>query len=517
MQDSWIVLLPTALLLIMAMITKDVIKSLLSGIILGAFIAKDFNIKHSLTLIIERIFQQTQIKNLITLNGNYDNLYAFSFLILLGAIISLITRTGAMEAYTRTIKKIVTSAKKAQIMSLSLSSFFFMDDYLGTLTVGSVMKPVTDQFAIPRIKLAFLLDSTSSAMCTLIPASSWIAIILSQLQGLNISNSFEMYLNAIPFLFYSILIVFTAWLVVILNISFGKMHEQEKLAKNTGDLFGGKAAIVTKSQKEYDANSSLIDFFMPISMFMTGVFIIFTYTGSWTLFGGINSLGMAFQQGDPFLALFISSLVTLIISSIYFIITTKIKIKDVGSILYDGLDLMKRSIMLIILAKTISMMLQHDLQTGKYLAGLLVASNLPSWLMPFIFFVVTTVVAMSTGTSWGTIGIMIPIAIPTINLFAPYLISPALGAVVSGSISGAHLTPISDPMLISATSAGAHHMDHVQTQMSYSIPAIIGSSAAFLIAGIFTFYGTIFSAVISLITGITVTTLILILRNQLKK
>ncbi len=514
MQNSIIILLPSVILLAVAVYTKNVIKSLLTGIIAAAFIVKNFAPVESINLVARRLFEQTEISNLIYKTGSYDNLYTFAFLIILGIIICMITHTGGMAAYTKAIKTRLHGPKATQTVSLILSNFFFMDDYLNTLTVGSVMKPLTDAFRIPRAKLAFLLDSMSSALCTLIPASSWTAIVLSQLQGVGIQDTLGTYLTAMPFIFYSWLIIFTAWFVVRAGISFGKMRDFEDIALETGNLFGGKEPIQDLTENiNNQQKSSLTDFFLPIGLFMFSVFLSFAYTGSWAFLGGQNNLVTALQKGDALYSLFIASLITLIISVIYFGLNKKLSFKEFTDMSINGFYLMKNSIILLLLAKTMSMLLKSDLNTGAYLAGLMVGS-VPAWLFPAIIFVTSSLVAMATGSSWGTISVMIPLGIPMVGSFDAILLSPTLGAILSGSIAGAHLSPISDPMLISSTSSGSYHLDHIQTQIVYAAPAMLGTILALLLTGFILTQNTIITGLIALLTGVIFTGSVLYFLNK---
>ncbi|MCL4360912.1 hypothetical protein M1446_00980 [Candidatus Dependentiae bacterium] len=515
MQNTWLVLLPTIILLVMAVVTKDVIKSLMTGILAAALVVSDFNIINTIKLASYRLFEQTEILNVINRTGHYDNLYTFAFLIILGIIITIITHTGAMAAYTCAIQKRIKTIKSTETASLMLSSCFFMDDYLNTLTVGSIMRPLTDAFKIARVKLAFLLDSMSSALALLIPASSWTAIILSQLQSVNIEDTLGVYLKTIPYIFYAWFIIFSAVFVVRASLSFGKMKQHEDIALQTGNLFGNKPTLEATSYTT-PKECSLIDFFIPISLFMFSVITAFLYTGSWRIFGGSNSFLQSLQKGDPFIALFSASALTLIVSIIYFAAKKKLNFEELKYVSVHGFNLMKSSIVLLLLAKTMSVLLKSDLQTGQYLASILIGS-VPIWVFPLIFFIASSLVAMSTGSSWGTIGIMIPIAIPTIAQFSAALFNPVLGGVLSGSVAGAHLSPISDPMLISSTSSGSYHLDHVQTQMSYASSAMIGASVSYIVCGLVLQLPYWINIIVSWLTGIFVTTALLYLRNRIKK
>lgn len=534
MQNSFITLMPAILVLIMAIWSKNVILSLLTGIVSAALIATDFSPLGTISLISKRIFEESDLKNIIYGSDAPDHLYTFIFLILLGAIISLMTHTGGIQAYSNLLKSKLKSKKSVETTSLSLSSLFFLDDYLNSLTVGSIMRPLSDSYSIARVKLAYLLDSMSGPLCVLVPATSWVAFILTQIQNSGISQSnesniyiyadpFEIYLKSIPYLFYPIMAIAGAWLIVRYKVSFGKMHQQELIAQTTGNLFGGKKEINLKIKKQENQKESILDFILPIAIFLTSFILLLLYTGNWSYLGGNLSLLKALQNSKSIISLLIASIISFILSTIVLIFHRKINFSDIILFLYSGFDLMKNSLILLLLAWTFGSLLKNDLQTGNYLSHVLLGT-LPIYLIPLMTFITAITISATTGSAWGTIAIVTPLIIPlTIKIISTttpitadqaYLIYPVIGAIISGAIAGGHISPISDSTVLSSTSAGTYPLDHFETQIEYVTPTIIGASVALLITGIFATQNQFLILPISFLVGLSISFSILLFKNK---
>lgn len=531
-MPDFIVLIPPILVLIIAIVWKNVIAALFTGIISAALIAKNYSFIGALKLSFYRIFQETHLDKLISNEGSPDHLFTFLFLVALGIIISLITHTGGITAYTNIIQKKITNKKQTQTTSFLLSLLFFIDDYLNSLTVGCIMRPLADKFSIPRAKLAFLIDSMSSPMCVLIPATSWVAMIITNLQSAGIQESanaeifgdpFAVYLRSIPFMFYPILVIISAFFIVRKNISFGPMFQQEQIAELTGNLFGGKPAIQLRIGQSCSTGSSL-DFFIPIGTFIISVFLLILFSGGWSGFGGYRPLIQAFQEANIFYALCLGSIITLLFSLCLFFYQGKLTTSGLKEVIIEGFFLMKNSLIVLLLAWTLSTMLKSDLHTGEYLAHLLL-KMMPSYMLALTIFLTSTAIASSTGSAWGTVMIMMPLSIPMVIAytqgsipFSPEMIPllyPILGAMLSGAIAGGHISPISDSTVMSSTSAGSYHLDHLTTQIPYILPAFIGTIIACILSGIFASYGLL-AAFASLIVALFITLGLLLFKDQNK-
>ncbi|MEX0672300.1 MAG: Na+/H+ antiporter NhaC family protein [Candidatus Babeliales bacterium] len=536
-MQSWIVLIPPVITLIIAFISKKVKTSLVLGIFSAALITEKYSILQAIKKSILQTWKTSQIQNFLTGQGSIDTVYMFVFLIILGGLVALMNRTGGACAYGSIIKKKLKDARTTETASLLLSLTLFIDDYLNTLTVGCIMRPLTDTFKIPRVKLAFLIDAMAAPLVILMPVSSWVAVITGQLNQSGVSDNladnpvifadpFYTYVLIIPFVFYSFIIIGTCWFVVRRRISFGLMGHHESIAQKTGNLFGGKEAVSDRICPIDTNDGNLLDFFFPIITLVLTVIMGLQYSGKSIIFGGPNNLFKAFQAGSIFPVLFWAGFITLALSLAIALIRKKIPYQSSINILIEGFMLMAPSILILLLAWSFSGLLK-DLNTGQYIAHLLIGSLRGAWL-PFIFFVTSAIISITIGSSWGTVAIMIPLVIPMLIEFfgVPIpttipnlpLFLPSLGAILSGAVAGDHVSPISDTTIMSSTSSGSHHLDHVRTQWGYAIPAFIGTAVAFIVGGFTTDWLILRSLALSLGSGlITCFAILLILNNTNNK
>lgn len=525
MINSWLVLLPTLIVLSIAFMTKKVVPALFVGIILAALIVSDFSLMQTGSIIISNISDQIDI----------SNFYMFAFLITLGSLISMMGKTGGTSAYGNLIKKHIKNGKNIELASLFLSLSFAIDEYFNILTVGSIMKNVTDSFAIPRAKLAFFLDSFGAPVLILMPISTWIAMILMQLEkaGVSInpaenpfiwSDPFAFYLQSIPFIFYSIITIVSTFFIVKYSISYGPMQKHERIALSRGNLFGGKEAPATTAIYPAHTQGSLFDFVMPISLLLISIFTSILYLGNSWIFGGVNSFLRVIQTVNIFLAFFIGGIVALLVSSAIFLFQKKILISSLPSFFKEGFNLMKDSIIILLLAWTFSSLLKNDLKTGQYIASLIIGSMNAAFL-PAMFFITAFITASGMGSSWGTIAVLIPLAIPMITSFfnatlpaSPESISlvfPVIGSIFSGSVAGEHISPIGTTTIMATASAGCYLQDHIYTQLPYALPSLFAALIAYLIAGFTIQYGILTSSILSLVSGVLITCMLHILLNKL--
>lgn len=542
MQNTWLILLPPIIALFLSVITRKVRFSLIIGIVSAAFIAKDFSMYEAMKASFSRLLETSSLRAF----GSWEqfwssyNLLIFIFLLILGMIIALINKTGATSAYSNFIRKRIKSARGAESASLLLSSLLIVDDYLSCLTTGVVMRPLTDRLRIPRVKLAFLVDSMAASLCVLSPVSSWFAAIIAPLRGAGVTDTtlhstvvttdtFWVFVNTIPFIFYSFVIVFSTWLVVLRRISFGLMKRHEEIARETGNIHGGGAEHSSSSRRLESvevADGSIFDFVLPLIVLMSSVFGSLLYSGGYRLFGGNNSLIQAFQASEISVSLFIGGLATLVVSIGYFFVRKRIRVHMIPSIFSQGVGLIFPSITILVLAWTLGGFLQNDLNIGQFLAQNLIGS-FDVRLVPFIFFITSLVISVTTGSAWGTIAIMFPIGVPMIIALYGFsgvvsavqipLLFPMLGAIISGAIAGDHISPISDTTIMSSASAGVTHMDHVRSQITYSIPIVIAVGIAFLLSGFLISYGRVWSVMISLIVGLLSSASVFLFMNYWNK
>src|SRR5579859_4561232 len=516
-MQSWITLIPPLLTLGVAYYTRKITYSLLLGIISACFIITGYALIPTAFLSVKSIWQTTQIGNLLTLTGPLNRLYMFIFLVVLGTIISLISHTGGINAYGRFVRPRVRNAREAESASIILSLLLFIDDYLSNLTTGSVMRPITDSFNIPRAKLAFLVNSMAAPITILSPVSSWVAEIVTQLSnsGINTSasalinaNPFTVYLNLIPFIFYSFILCASVLFIVKRDISFGVMAQQEHVAQKTGNLFGGKKSLGS-NRVSSSKSDSLIDFLLPVVLLISFVILGLLYTGYQT---GSHTLIEAFQHGDIFTALLSGGCISLLSSLLFALARKKITLPEIPFLFMHGWGLMYSSIIMLCLAWTFSSLITNELGTGQYLAHLVVGT-LPLFLLPIIFFILSIITTIAIGSSWGAIAIMIAIAVPMIislsHVITPALLTdiplllPTLGAILSGAIAGNTISPIGDATIMASTSTQSYHQDHVQTQTAYSFYPIVATGCTYIVYNFLASFISLFiSAFIAVIVGI---------------
>jgi len=513
MFPSWLVLLPPLLILIATVITKRLNISLILGLVAAAAIAGNFSFIKSGELLLQRLFAQAT---------DPENLYLYAFLIILGIIISLFEYTGAAMAFAYRLTKKLTTAKNTQTSALLLSTSLCIDDYLSCLTTGYVMRPLTDKFQIPRAKLAYLIHSLSGPLVILAPISSWIALITSQLENAGISplvnsktriiaDPFFIYLKSIPFIFYSIILIASVWLIVRRSISFGPMHKQEVIAQKTGNLFGGKKPIHAESFELQSSSSSMWDLIIPLVVLISCFIIGIEWVGGYSLLGGNYSFLEALQKNNRTgFVLFIASIITLGISLCMSFMRKTFSFSALKLITYNGFSMMRSSIVMVFLASTLGIMLREDLQTGAYLAQALYGT-ISIALLPLLFYIISIITALITGSAWGTIALMVPIAVQMItsllaiplpaNPMDVTILFPVLGAIFSGAACGNHVSPIAETTIMSSNSAGCYILDHANTQFWYTLPVIISAAVSFLCCGLLMHYPLLVNATISLTIG----------------
>ena len=529
MEFGWLVLLPPIFVVLWATFTQRLMSALIIGIVSAVAIFNKTDFSNILPMLANRFVMANELSKLLNPAELKEAFYPFIilFLIALSILIILIKHSGAAYAYASFISNKLKSAKNVEKSSLILSWFFFIDDYFSCLTVGSVIQPVSAWFKVPKVKSAILVVCMASPVAVLFPISSWASFVVGQLRqsGISISaspgaliiaDSFYVYFKLIPFLLYSLVVVASVWFLVHKRLSFGILHKHQKEAEKNGNLFGGREQGLDKGLELNGADrlgGRLLDFVLPIATLCFSVLISILYLGSFNLFGGKNELLVAIQQANTGAALFIGSAIALIVSFVYLLIRRRVKLGEVFQICREGFDLMGSTILVLMLIWTFSSMLKNDLKTGEYLASLVVGKfNIQ--FMPAIFFVTAACIAMLIGSAWGTMSLLLSLAVPMLvslsGAVAPVDISqvlilfPLLGAIIGGSIAGTHLSPLGDNVLMASKSIGAHHADVISAQRSIALPSAISTFCAFLAAGfLITSLGLLLTAVICFIIGVS--------------
>lgn len=481
MLNSWLVLTPPIVVLALAFITKRINLSLIVGILCSALIASNLHVTKSATLIAGHLWLKLT---------DPDVYFIYIFLILIGSIITLIIKTGGAAAFAKFASKKIKNKKMAETSSLFMSFCLFIDDYLSNSTVGYIMRPLTDQFKVARTKLAFLVHSIATPLVVLAPISGWSAMITNELRQAGVekavsegarvlANPYLTYIKSIPFIFYSFLMLASVWFIVRLSISYGPMakHEQKaqkrKAAKNSLD------ANKTKS-------GSLRDLIIPL-LFLMGSITIATVWAE-KLFKALN-WNIPFE----FFPLFLAGAAALTASLLFAFKRKKIKVRQVPSMLHGGYKFFIDPIIMLFLASILGALIRTDLETGIYLANM-INQGVSIALIPLMLFGIAAAIAIATGTSWGTIAIMVPITIPMVTTLSKIslpaaagsfaLLLPAIGAILAGAVCGDHISPVSETTIMAANSAGAPPIDHAITQFFYALPALVSTCIAFLISGL---------------------------------
>lgn len=530
MHNTWMVVLPPAIVVILATLTHRMLFSLLMGIVSAALVVHNFDPIAAFSFSVTRLWQITELANLSSWRSFWtcSNLFICAFLIILGVLMVMLHNSGASYAYGNFMMKKLKTSGGAERSSLLLSTVFFIDDYFSCLAVGSVMQPISDRFRIPRAKLALFVNVVAAPLALLVPLSSWVAYIMGQFNNAGISaipstttimiaDPFQLYLSTIPFLLYALVVVASVWYLSSMQISYGLLQRHEHTARTTGEVFGGKAAITHRMPElsaHKKATASITDFLFPIiSLFIAVIGWILCSGGYWLL-GGSNTLLQTLQQANIYAGLFAGSLIATTLSFLFFFWRKKFAVTDIATFIKEGSSLMGGSILTLFLIWTFSSILSKDLETGKYIADMLIG-HINSALLPVMFFLMSALISTLMGTAWGTMGMLIPLAlhmVPTfLHVAQPFyaqdvpLFIPILGAIISGSVVSNHLSPISDVMMMSAMSTGAYHLDVLKSHIGLVIPTVFSCALAFLIAGyMVAHHSLMLTACVSLAAGIVV-------------
>ncbi len=460
-------LLPPVIAIGLALITKEVYSSLFIGILAGALMYNNFNpLKTTDTIINDGMIS--------ALSGCAG---IFVFLVLLGMLVALINKTGASAAFGRWAEKNIKSRVGATIATFILGVLIFIDDYFNCLTVGSVMKPVTDSHKISRAKLAYLIDATAAPICMIAPISSWAAAVSEFTEGTGYSG-FELFVRAIPYNFYSLLTLVFIVAIAIMKFDFGPMKLHEMNAMLNGDIYSG-AKISGESNKPVEnPRGKVIDLVIPVVVLIGICVFALVYVGK--ILDGVDFI-TAFGDTDATVALPWGGLIAILFAVIYLICRRTITFKQAMECLPEGFKAMVPAITILTLAttlKNVTGLLGADVYVKTLMEG--AADGLANFL-PAIIFLVACFLAFSTGTSWGTFGILIPIVV---NIFEPSseLLYIGISACLAGAVCGDHCSPISDTTIMSSAGAACDHLVHVSTQIPYAVTVAGISFVSYIIA-----------------------------------
>ena len=487
-NTAW-ALLPPLIAIVLALITKETYSSLFIGIVVGALFATGFHPVESLDLIV----------NDGMISAIADNAGIFLFLILLGIIVALISASGGSAAFGRWAEKNIKTKAGALIATFVLGVLIFIDDYFNCLTVGSVMRPITDTHKVSRPKLAYLIDATAAPVCMIAPISSWAAAVSGVANDLNSGiTGIELFVRAIPYNFYSLLTFVFIIAIVRMRFDYGPMVKYEKLAKETGDL----SALDNKDDEKGNPKGRVIDLILPVIVLIVICILAMIRVGGY--FGGDNAGNFigAFGDTDAFVALPWGALITLIFTIIYMVCRRLIRFKQAMECVQKGFFAMMPPIIILTLAVTLKTM-TNALGAADFIHGVMAgAADHLYALLPAVIFVVAVLQSFATGTSWGTFGILIPIVTAIFPVGSP-LLTIGISACLAGAVCGDHCSPISDTTIMASAGAQVEHVSHVSTQLPYALTVAGISFVMYIIAGF------VKNAIVCLLVGIVLTVLIL--------
>jgi len=464
---TWWSLVPPLLAIVLALVTKEVYSSLFIGVAMGALLYTGFHPWNAFVAFFD-------------IMKNSMNLNILIFDVLLGMIIVLMSKSGGSAAYGKWAGNKIKSKKSAMLATTGLGVLIFVDDYFNCLTVGSVMRPVTDRFKVSRAKLAYIIDATAAPVCIIAPISSWAAAVNSYVPEDAGISGFQLFLRTIPYNLYAILTLLMVFTIILTGLDFGLMKKHEKNAA-AGDLFtsGGEEFDQVK-EEEISSNGKVIDLVLPVLVLIGTAIGAMIYTG---FLGGATDVVTAFSGCDAETSLIFATLITVMFMLVLYLPRKVITFKGFMDSFVEGFKMMIPAIGILIFAWSLKGM-GDALEIASFVENLVGSNASASVLLPAILFLVAIFLSFSTGTSWGTFAILVPIAIamfPGADNMQMMII--AVASVLSGAVCGDHVSPISDTTVMSSAGAQSNHINHVTTQMQYAVVVAVVSAIGYVIAG----------------------------------
>ena len=461
-------LLPPIIAIALALITKEVYSSLFLGILVGGLLYSNFAFEGTVL----HVFNDGIIASV---TDSY-NMGILIFLVILGTMVCLMNKAGGSAAFGRWAKQNIKSRAGVQLATVLLGCLIFIDDYFNCLTVGSVMRPVTDKQNVSRAKLAYLIDATAAPICIIAPISSWAAAVASFAedgQGLNL------FIRAIPYNFYALLTILMMVGMVLLNVEFGSMQKYERNAVEKGDLFSGSNPYAMLDSDADDAKGTVLDLVLPIAVLVVACVIGMIYSGGF--FDGADFV-TAFSDSDASVGLMLGSAFGLLFAFVYYFIRRAMTFKEMMGCIPEGFKAMVPAILILTFAWSLKGM-TDSLGAKFFVRDFVRSASGIQVLLPVIVFVVGCLLAFATGTSWGTFGILIPIVQSVFDMSNPMAII-CISACMAGAVCGDHCSPISDTTIMASAGAQCDHVNHVSTQLPYAISCAVISGITYLTAGL---------------------------------
>ena len=467
MYSTFWALVPPVVAIVLALITKEVFSSLFIGILVGGLFYSGFTFEGTMTHILQGGF--------VTVLADAYNVGILIFLVILGGMVCLMNAAGGSRAFGQWASKRIKTRVGAQLATILLGCLIFVDDYFNCLTVGSVMRPVTDKHNVSRAKLAYIIDSTAAPVCIIAPISSWAAAVTGFVPG---EDGFSVFINAIPYNFYALLTILMMLLLVFFGVDYGPMKTHEDNAAN-GDLFTtADRSFVTEDAKS-SSKGSVLDLVIPIALLIICCVTGMIYSGGF--FSGAGFVE-AFSNSDASVGLALGSIFAIIITIAFYSVRKVLTFHDCMNCIPEGFKAMVPAIIILTFAWTLKAM-TDSLGAAPYVAGLMETSAAGLMnMLPAIIFLVGVGLAFATGTSWGTFGILIPIVVAVFEN-DPQMMIIAISACMAGAVCGDHCSPISDTTIMASAGAQSNHVNHVYTQLPYALSVAGISFVSYIVVG----------------------------------
>lgn len=461
-------LLPPIIAIGLALITKEVYSSLFVGILIGGLLYSNFSFEGTLT----HVFND----GIVSVLADAYNVGILIFLVILGIMVVMMNKAGGSAAFGRWASSHIKTRAGAQLATIALGVLIFIDDYFNCLTVGSVMRPVSDSSKVSRAKLAYVIDATAAPICIIAPVSSWAAAVASYVED---GNGLYLFIRTIPFNFYALLTIVMMVFLALTSMDYGPMATHEKNAREKGDIFSGMKDYANVANENSNPNGKVIDLLLPIAVLIISCVIGMIYSGGF--FEGVNFVD-AFSNSDASVGLMLGSSVAMIITAIYYLIRRSISFKELAEAIPEGFKSMVPAILILTFAWSLKAM--TDSLGAKEFVEAVVNNSASSFqaFLPAIVFLIGIFLAFATGTSWGTFGILIPITLAVFPLDDPLGVV-CVSACMAGAVCGDHCSPISDTTIMASAGAQCNHVTHVSTQLPYALTVAGVSFVSYVIAG----------------------------------
>ena len=476
-------LLPPIVAIVLALISKEVYSSLFLGCLVGALLVSNYKPWETLVQLVEGD------NGIVTTVSDAGNIAIIVFLVVLGIMVDLMNKTGGSEAFGRWATKTVHTRAGAQLMTMLLGVLIFIDDYFNCLTVGAVMRPVTETHKISRAKLAYVIDSTAAPVCMIAPVSSWAAAVSGYVNSDSVSG-IQMFIRQIPWNYYCLLTLLMIVVISILNIDYGPMLTHEYNAQVKDDLFttperpfAGADDYETGSK----GKSSVIDLILPVVVLIATCIIGLIYTGGFfdTESGNYHAFASAFSDASSGAGLAIGSMLALVFTYVYYWLRGSIGFEKSFESVPQGFIQMISPILILSFAWTLCGLTRYGMNSADFVISAMSGAGSLAKFLPAMIFIIGAAIGFATGTSWGTIGIMAPIVVQVFNYDQqPVLCTIGLAAACAGGVMGDHCSPISDTTIMASAGAHCYHLNHVFTQIPYALTVAGVSFVSFILAGL---------------------------------